>query len=180
MELYETIRSRRSTRSYEDKPIPREVLGRLLEAAREAPSAKNLMPWKLVVVTDPETRARLAESGTYGKFLVQTPVVLAACADAVLAPKWWAVDTAIALEHVALAAAAEGLGSCWVGSFDEELARRLLGVPDSHRVVALLALGYPKERLDLSRIGGHLLHPTRTLEKLVSEGRFENPWKSES
>ncbi len=178
MELYDAIRARRSVRSYEDRPVPREALDRLLEAARQAPSANNVMPWRFVVVTDQATRAAIADSGTYGKFLVKTPVVIAAIGDAAAAPKWYAVDTAIALEHIALAATAEGLGSCWIGSFEEETLRRLLGVPEAQRVVALLALGYPKERVDLAKLANSLIHPTKGLDRIACEGTFSKPWES--
>jgi nitroreductase len=178
MELYDAIRARRSVRAFEDRPVPRDVLDRLLEAARQAPSANNAMPWRFVVVTDPDARRAIAESGTYGKFLSKTPVVIAGVGDATAAPKWYAVDTAIALEHIALAAVAEGLGSCWVGSFDEEMVGKLLGIPTGHRVVALLALGYPKEKIDFKKIVNSLIHPTRSLDRIASEGSFDSAWKT--
>jgi len=178
MELYDAIRIRRSVRAYEDRPVPREALNRILEAARQAPSANNLMPWHFIVVTDPAARLAIAESGNYGKFLAKTPLVIVAVGDATAAPKWYAVDTAIALEHCALAAAAEGLGSCWIGSFEEETVRKLLSVPQGQKIVALLALGYPKERLDLAKIVNNLIHPTKSLDHLVSEGSYDEPWSS--
>jgi nitroreductase len=177
MELYDAIRARRSVRSYEDREVPREVLDRLLEAARQAPSANNVMPWRFIVVRDAETRRAIAESGVYGKFLAKTPVVIAACADAQASSHWYAVDTAIALEHIALSAVAEGLGSCWVGSYDEALVLRLLGVPEGHRIVALLALGYPKERLDFTKLANRLIHPSKGVEKIACEGSYSQPWK---
>jgi nitroreductase len=178
MELYDAIRGRRSTRSFEDRAVPREILGRVLEAARQAPSANNLMPWRLVVVTDAGTRAAIASSGTYGKFLARAPVVIAAVGDAVSSPKWYAVDTAIALEHLALAAVAEGLGTCWVGSFDEGVAHKALGLTEGYRIVALLALGYPKERIDLARIANSLIHPDKSLDRVACEEKFDRPWKA--
>jgi len=177
MELYDAIRARRSVRAYEARPIPREVLDRMLEAARQAPSANNVMPWRFVVVTDHAARSAIAESGAYGKFLAKTPVVIVAVGDAVASPKWYAVDTAIALEHIALAAAAEGIGSCWIGSFEEGTVQKLLGIPEAQRIVALLALGYPKERIDLAKILNSLIHPSKGIDGIACEGNFSTPWK---
>lgn len=178
MEFYQTLMARSSVRSYEDRPIPRELLARLLEAAREAPSANNLMPWRLVLVSDPAARAELARGGPYAKFLDQCPLVVIGAGDQARSPEWYEVDTTIALEHLALAASAEGLGSCWVGSFDEAMVRRLVGLPAAYKVVSLLALGYPRKRVDLLKLASHLIHPTKKLQDLVSEGSFDRPWQS--
>ena len=177
MEIYDAIRARRSVRSFEDKSVPREALSRLLEAARQAPSANNLMPWRFIVVTDSSVRKSIADSGTYGKFLTRCPVVIVACGDAAASAKWHAVDTAIALEHIALAAVAEGLGTCWIGSFDEVVVKKLLAVPEEYRIIALLALGYPKEKIDLSKLVNNLIHPTKTIERIASEESFEQAWR---
>ena len=175
MDLYETIGMRRSIRSFSKDPIPHDVLERILEAAREAPSANNLLPWRLVVVSDPGKRAALA-SGIYGKFLAEAPVVIAACGDTKASPEWYKVDTSIALEHVVLAATAEGLGSCWVGSFDKAAAMGILGIPAGQDLVALMALGYPRDRPDFKRLASHLIHPNKKLSSLVYMEDFGNPW----
>jgi nitroreductase len=180
MELYDTVRARRSVRSFEDRAVPREVIGRLLEAARQAPSANSLMPWRFVVVTDQSIRSAIAASAAYGKFLSKAPVAIAALGDETLSPKWFTVDTAIALEHIALAAVAEGLGSCWIGNFDEAQVLSLLGAPDGQRVVALLALGYPKDRIDPSKLVNVFLHPTKKIDGIASEGVYTIPWKIEA
>jgi nitroreductase len=180
MELYDTLRARRSVRAFEDRPVPRKVLGRLLEAARQAPSANNLMPWRFVVVTDRDVKAEIAASGTYGKFLANAPVAIAAIGDEGAAPKWFAVDTAIALEHIALAAVTEGLGSCWIGSFEEKKVAQLLALPAGQRVVAILALGFPKERIDAATIADASIHPTKGIDRIASEGVFSIPWRPES
>jgi len=178
MDLYDVIRTRRSVRSFLSSPIPREVITRILEAARLAPSASNKMPWKFVVVTDAEKRKAIAVSGVYGKFLAQSPAVIVGCGDVAKAAKWFMVDTAIALEHVALAATAEGLGSCWIGSFDETTVKSLLKVPDNYRVVCLMALGYPKEKIDLASAATHLRR-TKGIEDIASSEEFGNAWEKE-
>src|SRR5512142_3255113 len=101
MEVYDAIRARRSVRAWEERPVPREALGRLLEAARQAPSANNRLPWRLVAVQERATLEAIGGSGPYGGPLARAPLALVGCGDPEAAPKWYAVDTAIALEHVA-------------------------------------------------------------------------------
>ncbi len=164
MELYESIRTRKSVRAWRDEPVGDEVLERVLEAARLAPSARNAQEWRFVVVRDPDTRRRLAEAAAGQDFVGRAPVVIACCAETdgrVMRSGQLAytIDVAIAAEHLALAAAAEGLGTCWVGAFDEGRVREILGIPPAVRVVQLMPLGWPrdpapveKRRLPLSRI----------------------------
>lgn len=147
MDVEEAIRIRRSVRSYLDKPVPEDALNRILEAGRLAPSANNLQPWHFVVVTDRAKRAELSH-GRWAGFLKDCPVVIVGCGDKEASPKWYPIDVAIALQQMVIAATAEGLGTCWIGSFDEDVVRRSLKVPESYRVVAMLAVGYPKEPLE--------------------------------
>jgi nitroreductase len=145
MDVHKAIETRRSVRSYLSKPIPPEVISRILEAGRLSPSAVNRQPWHFVVVTDQARRNKLAE-GPYAKFLTESPVVIVGLADRVRAPKWHVVDATIALQDMVLAATEEGLGTCWVGSFNEESVRSLLEVPDTYSIVAMISLGYSKEK----------------------------------
>lgn len=148
METFEAIRARRSVRGYESKPIPDEVLDKILETGRIAPSASNRQPWHFIVVKDKEKRFALT-AGPYAKFLKESPVVIVGCGDKRTSPDWYAVDVAIALQQMVIAATAEGLGTCWIGSFYEDQVRALLKIPDKFEVVAMLAMGYPKDKLDL-------------------------------
>ena len=150
MDVYEAIKTRRSVRAYQDKPVPDEVLDRVLEAARWAPSARNLQPFKLVVVKDPEMRKRLGVAADDQAFVGQAPVVIASVAsdpDRFMSCEVppYAVDTAIAMDHLTLAAASEGLGTCWIGAFSQPRVREILSVPDTHKVVSLMPLGYPAD-----------------------------------
>ena len=123
MDVFEAIQKRKSVRSYEDKPVSKETLVKLLEAARVAPSAKNVQPLHFIVVTDKEKREELSK-GIFAKWLTNAPVVIAACGDTKASPKWYTVDTALALENMVLAATGEGLGTCCVGSFDESEVKK--------------------------------------------------------
>ncbi|MBQ7207731.1 MAG: nitroreductase family protein [Lentisphaeria bacterium] len=149
MEFYDVLARRRSIRAYRKDPVPAEVLDRIARAALEAPSACNLQPYRFLVLTDPGLIARLNET-TRQKFIGQAPVVIAALGndDA----SWhrdgrpiMEFDLGIVMEHIVLAAAAEGLGSCYIGAFDTAAADRLLQVPSGWRTVMLLPLGYPAE-----------------------------------
>ncbi len=151
MDLMEAIRRRRSVRSYRDKKVREDILQRILEAVRLAPSAKNRQEWRFVVVTDPAKRQHLQRAAKGQRFVGEAPVVVAGVAtetDYVMSCGVPAahVDVAIAMEHVALAAAAEGLGTCWIGAFYQDKAREALDVPDDCMVVALMPLGYPADR----------------------------------
>lgn len=150
VELMEIIAKRRSVRAYKSQDVPEEKLGRVLEAARLAPSASNRQPWKFVVVRDLNKRRELAKAARGQAFVGEAPVVIVGVA---LEPERvmscgvpaYAVDLAIALTHIILAAQTEGLGTCWIGAFSQEEVKRILEVPDSCKIVALMPLGYPQD-----------------------------------
>ena len=142
------IKMRRSIRHYKDKPVEREKLKKVLEAGRLAPSAGNMQEWKFIVVSDKNTREKLAMAA-HSRFVEEAPLVIVACAtitDCVLESGQLAypMDVAIAVDHMTLKAVEEGLGTCWVGGFDERKVKEALNIPDDVRVVTLLTLGYPK------------------------------------
>jgi len=141
MDIFEAIKERRSIRRYRTDAVPQELLQQVLEAARVAPSAANRQAWKFVVVTDAATRQELVPACRSQQFVGQAPVVIAACATEA-GRKWNQVDLAIAIDHMTLAAHGLGLGTCWIGAFEEEAVRGILGIPEGVSVVVLLTLGY--------------------------------------
>jgi nitroreductase len=152
MSVLDIIRERRSVRAYKSDPIPEESLRRVLEAARLAPSGKNLQPWKFICVQDSGLKRKLAKASNAQYFIVDAPLILVACGfpDECYRSlgrymKSWPVDVTIALEHLILQAQEEGLGTCWIGSFEEDEVKSLLAVPDHVKVLALTPLGYPDE-----------------------------------
>ena len=150
MELAEAIQKRRSIRKYLPRKVENDKLDRVLEAARRAPSAKNLQEWRFVVVRDEGRRKRLAEAAKGQTFVGEAPVVIASCAtitDYVMTcgQLTYPIDLAIAVEHMVLQATAEGLGTCWIGAFYEEEVKKVLNIPPEVKVVALLPMGYPDE-----------------------------------
>ncbi|MBI5187191.1 MAG: nitroreductase family protein [Nitrospinae bacterium] len=156
--FYQVLRSRRSVRQYTDKEIPREALDRILETGRLSPSAANGQPWSFIAVTKEHPKWAELHEVFYKDGFRKAPVVIAACAQP---SKAWVrkedssnyawVDVAIAVTEMILAATAEGIGTCWVASFDLARARKILNVPDGTEIVTLLTLGYPTEPLDIRK-----------------------------
>jgi nitroreductase len=155
METLECIRTRASVRSFRPEAVPEAVLGTILEAGTRAPSAGNTQDWVFIVVKEQEARKLLSEATTYGQaFVAAAPVVVVVCSDLGKIGKAYGQrgrdlysiqDTAAAVQNMLLAAWDQGVGSCWVGAFDERRARECLGIPEGVRPVAILPLGYPAE-----------------------------------
>lgn len=175
------VRRRRSVRRYLQVPVEREKIAACLEAARLAPSAENVQPWRFLVVDDPDVKNRLAEkafSGIYAfsKFAAKAPVLIVLLAKPdILASRlgrrvqgvsYDLIDIGIAGEHLALQAAELGLGTCWIGWFNPRAVRRFFGLPKKYKVVSLMALGYP-ERAEIRE------KKRKPLAEIVWFNRFE-------
>jgi len=164
MNVIDAIRTRKSVRAYVDQAVEEEKLNIVLEAGRLAPSASNRQEWRFVIVRELDTRKKLAEAAGSQAFVGEAPVVIVACADTdghimkcgqLCCP----IDVAIALDHMTLAAVELGLGTCWIGMFEEKKVKKILDIPEKIRVVGLMPLGYPanpsaveKKRLPFDRI----------------------------
>jgi nitroreductase len=184
MDLLEAIQTRRSVRKFSDRPVEPEKLRTVLEAARMAPSWSNLQCWRFVVVQDGNVKARISELSYVAEFfeskgyktnpaqkaLADAPVVIVACADPdksgdMRGQEYYLTDVGIAAENLMLAAHAEGLGSVFVGVFDEEELRALLRIPQTVRIVGLFPMGYP---LGEPKAGP----PRKPLEEIVFHGTW--------
>lgn len=151
MSVLDVIKNRDSIRKYKDKSMPKDELSKILEAARLAQSAANRQPWQFIVVTDPLMKQRLVEAADSRSFVGKAAAVLICLADSKRSAKvglfeGFLIDLAIATENMALTAWDLGIGSCWIGAFDEEKVKELLDVPGNFRVASLLTLGYPDEK----------------------------------
>jgi len=150
MDIYEAINCRRSVRSFRPDPVPQESLERILEAARCAPSSLNLQPWKLVLVKDPQKIRDIIAHCPGQSFAEEAPLLVVGCALPTRgticgnSPSNIA-DVAVAFAHLSLAAAAEGLGTCWVSAFDPEPIAKILETPETVKVVLISPLGYPTD-----------------------------------
>jgi len=157
----ELVRSRRSIRRYLDKPVEREKILTCIEAARLAPSADNVQPWRFLIIDDPELKAQYAKkvfSGIYSisNFAKKAPVLILILARLdIIANRigkqiqniqFYLLDIGIAGEHVVLQAQELGLRTCWIGWFNIRRARKLLKIPRKYKIVSMLAMGYSEKR----------------------------------
>jgi nitroreductase len=160
-EFLALCRRRRSVRRFADRPVERKKIELCLEAARRAPSADNMQPWRFIVFDDTERKAaleRAAFAGIYAPsmrfaaapvlvaLLIKENLLVNKAAGAVQGTQWQLVDAGIAGEHFVLAAAEQGLGTCWIGWYDGRAVLRHLGLRGKgYRPICLIALGYPAE-----------------------------------
>jgi nitroreductase len=147
LSLVETILSRRSIRHYEKKEIPDGELNRILEAGRQAPSAANRQPFRLIVITDDGIKKELSK-GLFNRFIKNSAFTIVGCANTsdILTGRWAIVDTTIALQNMVIAAWSMDIGSCWIGDFKEDKVKQILEIPDKWKVVAPVSFGYPSEQ----------------------------------
>lgn len=150
MDVCDAIATRKSVRAYLDKPIEEEKLNAVLEAARLAPSASNRQEWRFVIVREKEVRSQVAMAAGQQMFIAQAPVIIVACAETdghimTCGEPCYPIDVAIALDHLTLRAVELGLGTCWIGKFNADEVKKILGIPDEIKVVQLMPLGYPVE-----------------------------------
>jgi nitroreductase len=149
MTVLEAIRKRYSCRAYQDRKIEREKLDTIFEAARLAPSARNMQDWRFVVVTDEEIKRQVAATTNRPTVFEKAGAIVAACSNSdyvmrcgqAIAP----IDVAISLEHICLQATELGLGTCWIGSFDPAQVAQILDIPDDIAIIELMAIGYPAD-----------------------------------
>jgi nitroreductase len=161
MSVREIIEQRRSIRRYLDKPVERERILTCLEAARLAPSADNVQPWRFLVIDDPELKARFSKevfSGIYAftKFAAKAPVLILILVQTHLLAHgigkqvqdvyYYLVDVGIAGEHIVLQAEELGLGTCWIGWFNIKKTRKILNIPKKYKIVSLMSMGYFDKR----------------------------------
>nr|WP_319373827.1 nitroreductase family protein [uncultured Methanobacterium sp.] len=170
MDVFKAIAERRSIRNYKNKEIEDEKLEKILESARIAPSASNRQEWKFLVVKNQETRDKLVEAAHGQKFVGQAPVTIVACStesERVMPCGQYAytVDLSIAVSFMILEATELDLGTCWLGAYDEEKVKEILGIPDEIRVPAMFTLGYPDEN--------PTARPRKDLTDIICYERYE-------
>ena len=151
MSVLDVVKNRGSIRRYKAKSVPMAELLKVAESAQFAQSAANRQPWQLVLVTDAAMKKKLVEAARNQVFVGEAGAVVVCLANpgesARVGPfEGFLIDLAIAIENMALVSWDLGMGSCWVGAFNEQSVKELLGVPESLRVVSLLTLGYPDEK----------------------------------
>ncbi len=150
MDVMYAIQVRRSIRAYKSTPVEEEKLSKVLEAARLSPSARNLQEWKFIVVKNEIKREQLTKASLGQNFVGQAPIILAACGkepESIMecGQHRYTVDLSIAMSFMVLEAVEQGLGTCWLGRFDEKRVKEILDIPHEVRVVAMTPLGYSDE-----------------------------------
>ncbi len=182
MDFADLVKVRKSIRRYSEKDVEQEKLDKIMEAARLAPSWANKQCWNYVVVRDKAVLEQITSKGVgmLLTWLKKAPVIIVACAN----PKdsgrrngieYYLVDIGISMEQLVLQAADLGLGTCWIGWFDEKEMKRILGVPEEYKVVALTPVGYPAEdggilaRVRKSFVGGST---RKSMEEIVHKDKW--------
>ena len=169
MTVEQAIKSRKSIRKYRDKPVESEKLNLVLEAARMAPSARNMQDWKFIAVTDKEKVRQMQDACMGQKQVGMAPVTLVVCANNDSAmpcgQSKTSVDCSIAMSFMMLQATELGLGMCWLGAFDEKKVKEVLGIPEDYIVVAVSPLGYADEE--------PAAKPRKTFDEVVCFDRFK-------
>lgn len=160
------VAGRKSVRKFIDKPVERQKILTCIEAARLAPSAENVQPWRFLVLDDRliiDEFGRHAFSGVYqySRWAVKAPVLIVICAELdwlanrigkeIQGTRYYLIDIGIAGEHLVLQAQELGLGTCWIGWFHAKKAKKFLKIPRGWKVTALIALGYPKKKVKEQR-----------------------------
>ncbi len=157
--VFEIIKNRRSIRKFKNIPVEDKKILQIIEAARLAPSATNRQPWRFIAVKDKGMLAKIA-GGTLGvinKWAKTAPLIIICCSvrkniithflgEIISGVRYHIIDTAIAAEHIVLAAEELGLSSCWIGWFNEKKIKKILNIPENWKVISILAVGYRDER----------------------------------
>uniref|UniRef100_C6E4D7 Nitroreductase n=1 Tax=Geobacter sp. (strain M21) TaxID=443144 RepID=C6E4D7_GEOSM len=173
MDVFEAINGRRSIRKYKDTPVEWEKVGQVLDAARLAPSWKNMQCWRFLVLNSEQRKKALldgfSDDNPGKKALAQAPVVIVVCADPTQSGlengiEYYVADAAIAFEHICLAAHGIGLGTCWMGWYDEPAIKAGLAIPAGIRVIGVTPLGYPDQ------------DPKQRPRKELNEIAYYNDW----
>jgi len=155
MEFTDVVKLRKSIRRFSDRKVEDERIEQILECARLAPSWCNKQCWSFVIVRDKERIELLSETaGKINSWLKKAPIIIVACGDPILngihnSIEYFTVDVAIAMEHLILSATDLGLGTCWVGGFNEDRIKEILEIPNNMRIVAITPVGYPAKKAEI-------------------------------
>lgn len=154
-DIDELIRGRRSIRKFKDDDVPDKLVLEVLDAARWAPSAGNLQPWRFIVVRNRDTKLRLCSAALDQMFIAEAPVVIVVCSDLEIEANWYGergvkiysiIDAGLAIQNLVLKAYSLGLGTCIVGAFSEREVSKILSIPRYVKPLAIIPLGYPAEK----------------------------------
>ncbi|UCD27390.1 MAG: nitroreductase family protein [Planctomycetota bacterium] len=143
MDALDALVTRRSVRKYKPDPVPQDLLVKIVDAGRLAPTAHNDQAWEFVVITDEQRRHQLADLADYGKFIADAPACIVVLSEPT---RYYLEDGSAATTNIMLAATALGLGSCWVAGDKKQYAPQIVslcGAPENYKLVSMIAIGYP-------------------------------------
>ena len=170
MDVFEAIYGRRSIRKYRYELINEELIIKVLDAARWAPSSRNRQPWEFIVISDRRTLKSIAELAPYGRFISTAPLAIAVVVDPTVSPVFYKEDGSCAVQNLMLAAWALNLGTCWIGAMDREKVKELLHIPMNKYLLTVIPIGYPEEVPEPP--------PRKPLEEIVHVQKYGNLLKS--
>jgi len=189
--FYDLIAGRRTIRSFKPEPVARELLDRLVDVGRLAPSAANMQPLEFIAVDEAGPKAEIFACLKWAAYIApagdpkpgeEPAAYIVTLANSKVREKMFEYDIGAAMENMTLAALAEGVGSCWMLSIDRDKLRAALGVPEEYRIDSVLALGYPAEEPAAEVMGescrywkdaaGRLHVPKRALAAVLHRNRF--------
>jgi nitroreductase len=168
MEVFEAVRTILAVRSYKDKPVPADLVKRIVEAGRLTGSSQNGQPWHFIVVQDRDMLVKLAAVSPYGRYISQAPLAIAVAIEK--ASRFGVSDGSRAIQSMMLTAWSEGVGSNWVGFVGMSQAKSLLSVPDEFDLLAIVPFGYP------AAPGGRGKKKRKPLGQVASRERFGQPF----
>lgn len=187
MNFSELVQKRYSCRKFKETPIEREKIIKCIESAKLAPSACNSQPWRFIVIDEPELKNKIAKSATSGiygiinKFLPTAPCIIVVLADRekfiaqagayVMKTDYYLIDIGIACEHLVLQATELGLGTCYIGYFNEKEIRKILKIPKKYKIVLLIAIGYPDEKEKEKKLKNP--KPRKKIEEILYFNEFK-------
>lgn len=184
LKILEIMRKRRSVREFTEQPVEDRELEIMLESARIAPSSTNSQPWRFIVVRDKSVIAEISHAIPLGiainRFLKKAPCIIVCCGERtsishlpaknIYPVDLLTIDVSIAIEHIVLTATELGIGTCWIGWYSEKKLKKILDIPKMWKVISLLAVGYPKEPLELHE------HKRKELSKIAFVENLKRNW----
>jgi nitroreductase len=173
LDIFNTIRTRRTVRNFKPDPIPQEVLHKLLQTARWSPSSSNTQPWHFVVVQNRETIKKLGEIATQGPFIADAPLIIVVLMDGAFRP---GIDAGRAIQQMELFAWSEGMGTCFIGFKEVDQQRQvkeLLNIPQEMELVTTLPFGYRAEAPKGKGV------PRKPMSEIAHSESFGNPYSQD-
>ena len=184
--VLDIIKRRRSVRRFDGATIPKDAMEQILEAGRWAPSGANAQPWRFIVVTEKETLKSIAECCYYKVFksrhVGEASAAVVICADPEAGSQTYTLDAAIAGTNMTLMATSLGIGSCWIGAFEEETMKKMMRIPEHLKIIALIALGYEigkaavPPRLPLSSIAHYETYDIENEPGIITKKKSSGPF----